>query len=92
MDQINSFLSALLGTAVSAYIAKLYITKALRDLEAALKMCHEIEKKLSGIEVRLVALDDLSELSLQHDRQITALQTRTSGKYNKHSTNGANGS
>lgn len=81
VDAIQSFLSALVGTLVTSFLAKLYVTKSLKDLEAALSMCHEINRKLAVICEKVSSLERVEFMVREHDRKIISLET--SKKYGK---------
>lgn len=68
--------SAIAGTLISSMLAKAYIAKSLRDLETALSMCVEINKKLAEINVKLEHLELTKEMVQEHDRKLIALDVR----------------
>lgn len=87
MDQINHLLSALLGTAVSVYITRLYILKVLRDLETALKMGTDMRLKLTEIEVKLEVLEPIQVMVQDHEKKLYAMRSK-SGRASSRDTNG----
>lgn len=78
MDFIRweTVLGAVLGSGVTSAIARYFILKALNDLEKISEHVHNINAKLSAIEVKLGQLEKLEETAISHDRQITEIQSR----------------
>lgn len=76
-------LGAIGGTALTSFLARLFISKSLKDLEHAIKKIGEIKSELGILSSRLEEISRTQQLIREIDRKVIALETRlnANGKY-----------
>jgi hypothetical protein len=75
----DAILNALIGSGISAALAKAFIAKSLRDLEKVSEKVIQIKTELSAIAVKLEHADKDHEILLKHERKIAAMENEVYG-------------
>jgi hypothetical protein len=73
---LSSILGSTAGGGVVAVMAKLYLQRALKDLEDVVKTMVEIKQELASRGVRLDRVERNEETIRVHDRKIAALESK----------------
>lgn len=74
---VTEAMSAAAGVFTAGYLAKLVLNRALNDLRLVAAKVNDIEVKLSGVAVKLDQMHEYRETLKEHDRKITALESRS---------------
>jgi hypothetical protein len=74
---------ALGGLGVGTFLARAYVSRAMKDLEHAISRVGEIQSQLAAIAVRLEALNKTHELIHELDKKIIAIETKIHGRQNQ---------
>lgn len=72
-DQI---ISPLIGGSIGLAIAKYFLTSAISKFEILDKSLIDIKSQLTILQVKLELLEKLHDLTKEHDRKITYLESR----------------
>ncbi len=67
------------GCALSAALARSYITRSLRQLDEVATRVAGIKEQLAAVSVKLDAIDNQANLLTDHDRKIVAMEAAVYG-------------
>lgn len=72
----NTIISALAGSGLSLSLARAFLSKALKDIDHAIKTLQDLTIQLAMHSTKLEIVDELKIMVSQHDREIIRLKER----------------
>lgn len=76
----ESAVAALAGAGMTAFLAKVLITRSLRELEQIAVTMAQIQATLSAITAKIELIEKDRSMLLLHDRKIAAMENQVYGK------------